>query len=69
MSDHNPEVQESFEQEIEVDPPVPIKDLSEDEASRQQKQTYLYIHVVEKGYDTDVFATFMNSKKGKSASF
>ena len=31
--------QESLE--MEVDPAVPIKDMSEDDASRVQKQTYL----------------------------
>jgi hypothetical protein len=34
MADQIPDTQESLEQEIEVDPPVPIKDLSEDEAAR-----------------------------------
>ena len=32
---------------------------------RQQKQTYLYVHIVEVGYDTEKFAKFMNEKKGK----
>lgn len=32
---------------------------------RKQKQSYLYQHVVEAGYDTESFAQFMNYKKSE----
>ena len=52
--------------QIEVDAPVPVQDLSEEEVIREQKQTYLYVQIVDQGFDTDKFAEFMNSKKGNT---
>ena len=35
------------------------------EELRQQKQNYLMENIVNIGYDTDLFATYMNSQRGK----
>lgn len=51
--------------ELECEAPVAVRDMDEEVALREQKQTFLYLQVVEKGYDTEAFANFMNSKKGK----
>ena len=35
------------------------------EQEREYKQNYLVENVVNLGYDTDLFATYMNSQRGK----
>ena len=37
------------------------------EQLRQMKQNYLVENVVNEGYDTEKFGTFMNYKKGKQS--
>ena len=54
--------------DLECEAPVAVRDMDEEVALREQKQTFLYLQVVEKGYDTEAFANFMNSKKGKLGS-